>query len=184
MRKILSLFTVLILFGVLAFAQSRLVTGKVTDAQGNPVPYATINVKNSNKGVAADATGSFKIEVPQNAVLVVSSAGYEGTQMSVANQSDVSITLKQNASLSEVVVTALGMRRSRNQLAYSAQQISGDEVSRTRNTNVASNLSGKISGLEIRQSNSMGGSTNIVIRGSKSLVGTNQALFVIDGVPY
>jgi TonB-dependent SusC/RagA subfamily outer membrane receptor len=69
-------------------------------------------------------------------------------------------------------------------LPYAAQQVTGEELSKTRNTNVASSLSGRISGLEIRQSNTLGGSTNIVIRGAKSLTGNNQALFVIDGIPF
>ncbi|RYE12167.1 MAG: SusC/RagA family TonB-linked outer membrane protein, partial [Sphingobacteriaceae bacterium] len=68
--------------------------------------------------------------------------------------------------------------------SYAAQQISGDEVSKTRNNNFASELSGKVSGLEIRQSNSLGGSTNVVLRGVKSISGNNQALFVVDGVPF
>jgi len=86
--------------------------------------------------------------------------------------------------MQEVVVTALGIRRTRNQLPYAAQQISGDEVSKERTSNFIQNLSGKISGLEVRQTNTLGGSTNVLVRGVKSFVGNNQALFVVDGVPY
>ncbi len=82
------------------------------------------------------------------------------------------------------MVTALGITRTRNQVAYAAQQITGEEVSKNRNNNFVSNLSGKVSGLEIRQNNSMGASTNVVLRGVKSLFNSNQALFVVDGVPY
>jgi TonB-linked SusC/RagA family outer membrane protein len=84
----------------------------------------------------------------------------------------------------EVVITAQGIKRTRNQLAYAAQTIVGDEVSKTRSNNFISGLSGKVSGLEIRQSNGLGGSTNVTMRGVKSFVGNNQALFVVDGVPY
>ena len=80
-------------------------------------------------------------------------------------------------------MTALGIRKNRNQLGYAAQQINGEDLSQSRSSNFASSLSGKVSGVEIRQGNGMGASTNVVIRGNKSLLGNNQALFVIDGVP-
>ncbi len=83
-----------------------------------------------------------------------------------------------------MVVTALGVRRSRNSLPYAAQQISGDDVTRTVTTNVVNSLSGKIAGLQITASNAMGGSTNTILRGFRSLTQSNQALYVVDGVPY
>ncbi|HVG16365.1 MAG TPA: SusC/RagA family TonB-linked outer membrane protein, partial [Chitinophagaceae bacterium] len=85
--------------------------------------------------------------------------------------------------LNEVVVTALGIRRSRNTLPYATQQISGEEVSQSRGSNFINSLSGKVSGVEIRQGNGMGSSTNVVVRGTKSLLNNNQAMFVVDGVP-
>jgi len=85
--------------------------------------------------------------------------------------------------MQEVVVTALGITRNKNTLAYSAQQVNGEDVSKVRTGNAASSLSGKVSGLQVIQGNSIGGSTNIVIRGIKSLTGNNQALFVVDGTP-
>ncbi|WP_431215245.1 TonB-dependent receptor plug domain-containing protein [Puia sp. P3] len=95
------------------------------------------------------------------------------------------MTLSRNqGAIEEVVVTALGIKRSKNTLPYAAQQITGDDVSRVRSGNAVSALSGKISGLEIRQGNAMGGSTNVVIRGNKSFISNNQALFVVDGVPF
>ena len=91
---------------------------------------------------------------------------------------------KESGQLSEVVVTAFGIRRTRNQVPYAAQTVTGEDVSKTRTSNFVQNLSGKVSGLEIRQPNTMGGSTNVLLRGSKSLTGSNQALFVVDGVPF
>jgi TonB-linked SusC/RagA family outer membrane protein len=82
-----------------------------------------------------------------------------------------------------VVVTAFGIQREKNTLPYAAQQIDGGEVNQTKVGNVASGLSGKVSGLQITQGNAIGGSVNVVIRGAKSLTGNNQALFVVDGVP-
>jgi TonB-linked SusC/RagA family outer membrane protein len=183
MRRIVTLLTVLMLFGALAYGQTRPVTGKVTDAQGKAVPFASVTVKGSNAGVAADENGNFTIEAPPNSTLVFSAAGFETSEVKIGNQTSVTATISSQSNMSEVVVTALGVRRSKNTLPYAAQQVTGDEVSKTRGANVGAALSGKVSGLQIQQGNGIGGSTNVVIRGVKSLTGNNQALFVVDGVP-
>jgi TonB-linked SusC/RagA family outer membrane protein len=184
MKKTLSLLTVLMLFCALAFGQTRAVSGRVTDAQGKAVPFASVTVKGTSVGVAADENGNFTIEAAPNSTLVFSAAGYQAAEVNIKNQSTVSANLSAQSSLNEVVVTALGIRRTRNQTPYAAQQVTGEEVSKTRNTNFVQNLSGKVAGLDIRQTNTMGGSTNVIIRGTKSITGNNQALFVVDGVPY
>jgi TonB-linked SusC/RagA family outer membrane protein len=184
MKKTLSLLTVLMLFCALAFGQTRAVSGRVTDAQGKAVPFASVTVKGTSVGVAADENGNFTIEAAPNSTLVFSAAGYQAAEVNIKNQSTVSASLSAQSSLNEVVVTALGIRRTRNQTPYAAQQVTGEEVSKTRNTNFVQNLSGKVAGLDIRQTNTMGGSTNVIIRGTKSITGNNQALFVVDGVPY
>jgi TonB-linked SusC/RagA family outer membrane protein len=183
MRKFLSLLAVLVLCTVLALAQTKTITGKVTDEQGNPVPFATIKVKGSNKGIAADQQGNFTVQANPNDILIVTAVSFGDAEITVTGENTVAVVLKGQGSLSEVVVTALGVRRQKNTLPYAAQQISGEDVSKLRTGNAASALSGKISGLQIIQGNSIGGSTNVVIRGSKSLTGSNQALFVVDGVP-
>ncbi len=183
MRKIASLLAILMLCNALVFAQSKTVTGQVRDAKGDPVPFATITVKGSNTGASADVNGNFSIAVKEGETLVFSSSSFTEQEIKVGASSTVSVTLQQQGNLQEVVVTALGVRRSKNTLPYAAQQIRGDDVTNVRSANVGAALSGKISGLEIRQGNSIGGSTNIVIRGTKSLTNSNQALFVIDGVP-
>src|SRR6476661_3573630 len=184
MKKTLSLLTVLMLFCALAFVQTRAVSGRVTDAQGKAVPFASVTVKGTSVGVAADENGNFTIEAAPNSTLVFSAAGYQAAEVNIKNQSTVSASLSAQSSLNEVVVTALGIRRTRNQTPYAAQQVTGEEVSKTRNANFVQNLSGKVAGLDIRQTNTMGGSTNVIIRGTKSITGNNQALFVVDGVPY
>ena len=183
MRKIASLIAVLMLFCALAFAQTRTITGQVKDSKGDPVPFANITVKGTNTGVAADVNGNFSIEVKPGESLLVSSTSFAEQEIKVGASSSVAITLQQLGNLQEVVVTALGISRKKNTLPFAAQQVSGEEVSRTRGANAASALSGKVSGLQIIQGNSIGGSTNVVIRGIKSLTGNNQALFVVDGVP-
>lgn len=183
MRKIASLCAVLMLCHALAFAQTKTVTGQVRDSKGDPVPFANITVKGTNTGASADANGNFSIQVQEGQTLVFSSASFAEQEVVVGTSANISVTLEQQGALQEVVVTALGVRRAKNTLPYAAQQVRGDEVTNVRQSNVGAALSGKVSGLEIRQGNSLGGSTNIVIRGVKSLQNTNQALFVIDGVP-
>jgi len=183
MRKFASLCAVLLLCHVLAYAQTKTVTGQVRDSKGDPVPFANITVKGTNTGASADVNGNFSIQVAEGQTLVISSASFAEQEVVVGTSNTITVNLEQQGALQEVVVTALGVRRAKNTLPYAAQQVRGDDVTNVRQTNVGSALSGKVSGLEIRQGNSIGGSTNIVIRGTKSLTNTNQALFVIDGVP-
>ncbi|HEY0730858.1 MAG TPA: TonB-dependent receptor plug domain-containing protein, partial [Chitinophagaceae bacterium] len=184
MRKFASLLAALMLCCALAFAQTRNVSGQVKDSKGSPVPFATITVKGTTKGTSADINGNFTIEVQDDQTLIISSASFAEQEIKVGTATTINVTLQSQGNLQEVVVTALGLRRTRNQLPYATQQIRGDDVSKTRTNNFVQNLSGKISGLDIKQTNTMGGSTNVVIRGTKSLIGDNQALFVVDGVPY
>ncbi len=185
MRKIVSLFTMLMLVTVLAFAQSRVITGRILDDKGDPVTAASVTIRGTTTGVSASSTGEFRINAKPGDVLVISATNFAGTQVTVGNQDNVSVRLTRGGEqLSEVVVTALGIRRNRNQVAYAAQQVSGEEVSKTRTSNFINNLSGKVSGLELRQTNTLGGSTNVTLRGTKSITGNNQALFVVDGVPF
>jgi TonB-linked SusC/RagA family outer membrane protein len=170
---------------VQSHAQSRTVTGKVTDENGLPVDGASIQVKGSATGTAAGVQGDFSITAKPGDYLVISAINFEKQEIRVGAQTHFSVKLKRiEGTMDEVVVTtALGVKRNKNTLPYAAQQISGEAVSQNRSNNFVSSLSGKISGLEIRQGNAMGASTNVVIRGIKSLTGNNQALFVIDGVP-
>ncbi|WP_276500503.1 SusC/RagA family TonB-linked outer membrane protein [Terrimonas pollutisoli] len=184
MRKIASLIAMLMLFHALAFAQTRTVTGQVKDSKGDPVPFANITVKGTNTGVAADVNGNFSIDVKQGESLLVSSASFAEQEVKLGTSTTLTVTLQPQGNLQEVVVTALGLRRTRNQVPFAAQQIKGDEVSKTRTANFVQNLSGKVAGLDIKQNNTLGGSTNVVIRGNKSITGNNQALFVVDGVPF
>ncbi len=185
MKRFLMLFTVLMLSGVLAFAQNRTVSGTVTDEAGAPVPYATVTESGTRNATTADANGNFTLKMKGAGGITFSATGYNAATVTPEGNV-VRATLKRNAQeLSTVTITtALGIKRNRNQLPYAAQQVMGDEVSKERSSNFINNLSGKVSGLELRQSNGLGASTNVVLRGSKSFTGTNQALFVIDGVPF
>jgi len=185
MRRRTALLTAaLMLLYASVFAQAKTITGQVRDAKGDPIPFANITVKGTNHGVAADQNGNFRIEIQEGQSLIVSSTSFAEQEVAVGTQTAVTITLQPQGNLQEVVVTAMGIRRTRNQLPYAAQTVDGTEVSKNRSNNFVSNLSGKVAGLEVRQTNTLGGSTNVVLRGVKSFVGNNQALFVVDGVPY
>ncbi len=183
MRKFLTMLALLVLSTVLVNAQTKTVTGKVTDQQGQPVPFSSIRIKGTKAGTSADADGNFSIKAKNGDVLIISGAGVTAKETSVTD-GPMNVQVARNSNMTEVVVTALGVRRSRNTLPYAAQQISGDDVNKTITTNVVNSLSGKIAGLQITASNAMGGSTNTILRGFRSLTQSNQALFVIDGVPY
>lgn len=184
MTKLLTLSIVLIFSTLAIFAQTRSVTGKITDEKGDPIPFATIVVKGHKQGSSADQNGNFMTRINPGETLIFSATGFAPKEYLPGSESTINLTLSRNqTAIEEVVVTALGIKRAKNSLPYAAQQISGDDVSRIRTGNAVSALSGKISGLEIRQGNTMGGSTNVVIRGNKTFTTSNQALFVVDGVP-
>ncbi len=184
MRKNLILLLALLGF-VIAHAQQRMISGKVTDGNNQPVERASVVVKGTTRGTSADVQGNYRISAVPGEILLFSSVNFDSSEVTVGDETTINITLTRIAGqINEVVVTALGIRRSKNQLPYAAQQISGDEVTKTRSNNMVSSMSGKIAGLEVRQTNTMGGSTNVVLRGYKSFTQTNQALFVVDGMPF
>lgn len=163
----------------------RTISGKVSDARGEAVVGVNILVKGTFTGAATDVDGNYKIAVPSTgAILVFSYVGFVTQETAVGVSNIVDVTLAEDSKImSEVVVTALGVSRDKNELAYSAQKVRGEDLSRSRDGNITNALAGKVAGLNIKRNNSMGGSTNIVLRGIKSLTGDNQALFVVDGVP-
>jgi TonB-linked SusC/RagA family outer membrane protein len=183
LRQLLALF----LLGLLSLAvqaQKNTITGKITDDKGEPVPFATISIKGTHRSVSADQNGNFTLDASKGAVLLISATGF-GIRESTVHENGYSYALAgRNNNLQEVVVTALGIKRSKNSLPYATQQVSGDDLNRTPNTNFVDNLSGKVAGLQITSSNTTDGTNNVILRGFKSLTQSNQALFVVDGVPY
>jgi len=186
MKKILLLNLCLFLVATTQlFAQNHTVTGKVTAKEdGLPLPGVSVSIKGTTNGTQTDVNGKYSLTVPDGAQLSFSFLGYSVQTLAV-NGNTLNVALVASSQqLGEVVVTgALGITRTRNQQSYAAQQVSGDEVSKQRSSNFIAGLSGKVAGLDIKQNNTLGGSTNVVIRGIKSIYGNNQALFVIDGVP-
>ena len=186
MRRFLSLFTMLMLCGVLAFAQNRVVSGKVTDKDGNPVPFSTIKIKGSNVGTQADANGAFAIKVKDGTVLEISSSGYTTVDVNVGTRSAITQVLELSGTtnrLTEVVVTAMGVKRQAKELGYSTTKINTEELNQAKVTNLSTGLAAKVSGLQIQlTSNGVKPDTRITLRGNRSILGNNQALLVVDDI--
>lgn len=162
----------------------QLIAGRVQTQDGEPLIGVSVRVQSKETGTTTDERGGFQVAAEIGDVLLFSSVGYASKEVNITSTNALNVTLvSQSFEMEELVVTAFGIRRSRNNLPYAAQQVSGEDINKTRTGTVASSLSGKVAGLQIKQGNSMGGSTNVVIRGMKSLTGNNQALFVVDGVP-
>lgn len=183
-----TLFFAMMLLAVMPIlqAQTRQITGKVTNAEdGTPIPGVSIVVKGTTVGTTTDFEGNYSLEVPPGAnTLVFSFVGLKSQEIAIGGRTSIDIVMEQDVvGLEEVVVTALGISRQKKSLGYATQEVSGDQIAPVKSDNFINSLSGKVSGVQIKANNNIGGSTNIVIRGSKSLTGSNQALFVIDGVP-
>ncbi|MGC1631347.1 MAG: carboxypeptidase-like regulatory domain-containing protein, partial [Gelidibacter sp.] len=160
------------------------VKGVVSDSEGQPMIGANVIEKGTTNGTQTDFDGNYVINVPSDAILVFSYVGFKAKEIPVANQTIINIKLEEDAAmLEEVVVTALGISREKKSLGYATQEVSGEDVNRVPTDNVVNALSGKVSGVQIKNNSNLGGSSNVIIRGSTSLTGDNQALFVVDGVP-
>ena len=182
-----ALILLLALFSTVTFAQ-RNISGTVTAAEdGAPVPGVNILVKGTQDGTISDANGSFTVVTEQeDAILVFSFVGYLTQEVSTAGRTDLAVSLVTDAQqLSEVVVTALGIERSKKALGYATQEVRGDDITQARETNLVSSLAGKVAGVQIVNSGTtIGGSTRASIRGESSLnINKNQPLFVVDGIP-
>tara|TARA_R100001369_G_scaffold21881_7_gene39883 strand:+ start:7172 stop:10438 length:3267 start_codon:yes stop_codon:yes gene_type:complete len=183
--KFSKILTLLLAFIVqMTFAQQQSVTGTVTDEDGLPLPGVNIIVKGTTTGVQSDFDGNFAVQAAQGDVLVFTFVGLQTTEVAVGTASNYQVVLKSDASqLDEVVVTALGISREKKSLGYATQEVDGSELNTAKEGNFVNSLSGKVSGLDIKKSSTLGGSSNVVIRGYSSITGNNQALFVVDGVP-
>jgi len=184
MKKILST-AFFFLSALIMFGQNRTVTGRVTNSEGRPVPFATVSVKGTTTAVSADENGNFSIQAPPNAVLVFSSTGYQSSEVNIGTQTSVNTTLSSQAALSEVVVTAMGIRRDKKALGYSVSTVDPTTLLQKSEPDIAKGLQGKVAGVDIRTSHGTpGGATRIQIRGNSSFGLETDPLIVVDGVPY
>ncbi|MGZ3848225.1 MAG: SusC/RagA family TonB-linked outer membrane protein [Flavisolibacter sp.] len=184
MRKIVSLLTVLMLVCALAYAQTRMVTGKVVDEKGIPIPFATVTQKGTKNGTSADAEGNFNLDVKNGNTIVISSTGYQTRELSVQGQNHLRVQLSTASNMiDEVIVTAGGIKAKRKEIGTATSVIKSEALTAGQAVNVAGGLQGKVAGLQI---NSTSGGVNpnfrIILRGQRSLTGNNQALLVLDNV--
>jgi len=186
--KVFKLFlTMLLLCGTtVAMAQNVSVKGRISDAgSGDPVPAAAVLVKGTSTGVVSDADGNYSITVASDATLVISSIGYTTVEIPVNGQTKIDVSLLVDSQLlEEVVVTAQGISRSEKTLGYAAVTVKSDDIASARTSNAVNAISGKVAGVQVQSTSSdPGAATNIIIRGFSSVNGSNQPLYVVDGVP-
>ncbi len=183
--KFSSILTLLLALVVqIGFAQEQTISGTVVDEDGLPLPGVNVVVEGTSTGTQTDFDGNYSINAAEGDVLVFSFVGMETAEYTVGNNDTIDVTLTMDsAQLDEVVVTALGISREKKSLGYATQEVGGEEVNTAKDANFVNSLSGKVAGLDIKKSSTLGGSSNIILRGYTSLTGNNQPLFVIDGVP-
>ncbi len=178
----------LLLCTALLTAQSgqHTVSGTVTSLDdGMPLPGVTILVKGTTQGETTNFDGNYQINLANaNGTLVFSYLGFQTTEVAVNGRTTINVPLATSTeALDEVVVTALGIKRSEKSLGYSVENVAGEELTRVAQENVLNSLSGKVAGVTLNATGGTGSSVSMVIRGAISLSSDNQPLFVIDGVP-
>ena len=177
----MSSFLLVFAFGFSVQAQS--ISGTVSDENGVPLPGATVLVEGTQNGVSTDFDGNYSIDASSGDTLVFSFVGYSSQSVVVGSSATVNVSLQPDNALSEVVVTALGVKRNVKAVGYSITQVDGGELSDNKTTNAINALQGKVAGVMVTGS-AMGakGSSRVVIRGTSSLTGNNQPLYVVDGI--
>jgi len=184
MRKFASLCTALLLCGLLAIAQQKSVSGRVTDEKGEPIPFATVQIKGTKSAVVADANGAFNVNLKSGSTLLISATGFTTKEVAAEGSKSVTIQLAGSARLiEEVIVTAGGIKTKRKEIGTANTVIKAEVLTAGKSLNVASGLQGKVAGLQI---SGTGGGINpsyrLILRGQRSLTGNNQALIVLNNV--
>ncbi len=185
-KKLLNLLLAVLFAGSL-FGQSRQLTGTVTSAADKqPIPGATILVKGTMTGTVTDGNGRFELTLKEaGGILAFSSVGFRKQEVPITASNTYTVVMEEDlTAIDEVVVTALGISREKKALGYAVQDVSGDVIKKSAETNVINSLAGRSAGVFVNNSNgNVGASSRILIRGNQSLKGNNQPLFVVDGVP-
>lgn len=166
--------------------QSVIVSGTVTGSDGFPIPGVNIVIKGTVQGTVTDVDGKYRLDVgSRDAILVFSFVGYLSQEVAVGQQTEIDVVMMSDVTaLDEVVVVALGIEKEAKAIPYNVQSISGEEVTRVSDANLVNALYGKVAGVTINASSAgIGGAARVVMRGTKSISGNNNALYVIDGIP-
>ena len=166
--------------------QTKTIAGKVTDHSGIPLPGASVLVKGTKSSAITDLDGNYIIKTEEGKILLFSYMGYTNKEVLISNSTSINVSLEDNSLvLGEVVVTALGIKREKRSLGYASQELKSEDINKVNSSNFVSNLSGKVTGVQITGSgNGITSSSRVVIRGDKSLnINNNSPLFVVDGIP-
>lgn len=185
MKQKLLLTLSMLLVNLYVFAQVR-ISGNVRNAMQAPLAGVTVMNKGTSNGTTTDEKGNFTFELPSaNATLSFSYSGYTAQDIALSGRTNLEIILQEGTTeLTEVVVTALGIKKERKALGYSVSEVKGEELTQARETNVMNSLAGKVAGLNVTAgSGGPGSSSNVVIRGVSSIGGTTQPLYVVNGIP-
>ncbi|MBK8787182.1 MAG: SusC/RagA family TonB-linked outer membrane protein [Chitinophagaceae bacterium] len=185
MRKFTNRLIAFLFFLVPLFAQAQApVTGRVLDEKGQPVVGATVLVKGAKSGTKTDANGNFTITAKTGDVLVISSVNFGSQQTKVKDGGNVTVNMiAKDGTMDEVVVTAMDIKKAPRELGYSVQTVKGAEVAETQRENFINALQGRVAGLSVTPTTgTAGASSGIILRGFNTLSGTNQPLFIIDGI--
>ncbi|MXV51867.1 SusC/RagA family TonB-linked outer membrane protein [Pedobacter sp. HMF7647] len=166
-------------------AKQTAIRGKVTDELGAPIQGVSVKIKGSTTGVITDVNGIYNLNANGNAILVFSAVGFETTEVQVNNRSTVNIQLAGSTKqLTEVVVTALGVKKQARAVGTSTTTVDGSKFTQSRETNLANALTGQVAGVSVSgTSTGPSGSGRVTIRGNSSLTANNQPLYVLDGIP-
>ena len=177
-------FSLLLLFGGLLFAQKS-VSGTVTDDAGVPLPGATIVVVETNSGVATDFDGNYTTSAEEGQTLAISFVGYSTQEIKVGASSTYDVILDSSNALDEVVVTSLGISRQKRELTYAVQNVDAEGIDESRaNGNLVNSLQGKVAGISITTtSQGVNSQSRVLLRGNRSVSGSSQPLYIVDGVP-
>ena len=168
----------------LVSAQTKTASGTVKSAEdGLPIIGAGVYVKGSNQGVSTDMSGRYSISVPTSTqTLVVSFVGMKTVEVDAIQNVEVTL-FPIETELGEIVVTAMGLKRSEKSLGYSASTVRNEEINSAKSSSMMTGLQGKVAGLSISQTGGTGTSQKVVIRGVSSFSGSNQPLYVVNGIP-
>jgi len=186
MKKLL-LLMVLIVYSISGFSQDRTITGTVQDSNGESLPGVNVVVKGTTIGTTTDLSGNYRLTIPETAeILLYSFIGMATQEVTIGSRSVIDVTLQNDIQqLTEVVVTAVGIEREKKALGYAVTNLGSEQVQQKAEGDVIRTLTAKIPGVNIQGSNGApGASTNITIRGNSSILGDNQPLFVVDGIPF
>ena len=186
MRKILLLFFLFCGLLLTANGQQTTISGTVTGADdGQPVIGCTVQLKGTTTGTTTDINGKYTLAVPTNATtLVFTYIGMKSQEATISGRTVINAVLESDVvGLAEVVVTALGIKRSEKSIGYSASTVTSNEINSAKSPTLITGLQGKVAGLSISSGGGTGTSQKVYIRGVSSFTGSNQPLYVIDGVP-